>query len=70
MKLFYDRMTREYAGKDAVGSDPAEDMERSGNFARINDREAILANLRRRNACPECAAVFKRCWGDYARECG
>ena len=70
MKSFYDWMIEKYAGKDTVRGDLAEDMKRSDDFAGFNDRDVILTYLQRKNACPECVAVFKRCWRDYAREPG
>jgi len=68
MKSFYDWMIEKYAGKNTARGDMAGDMKRSGDFTRLNDRDMILTYLQGKNSCPECVALFKRCWRDYERE--
>ena len=68
---FYQWMLEMYLGKDTPRGDLAHDMKRDRSFPVTNDWKAIYRHLELRSACPQCKALFKRCWRDYekAMEC-
>jgi uncharacterized protein YozE (UPF0346 family) len=67
---FLDWMTDRYLGKDTPRGDLAHDMKRDHSFPKDNTRDSIYRHLELRYACPQCKALFKRCWRDYEKAMG
>lgn len=76
---FYEYMISRHRYKKSRAGDLAKDMERDnkldGFFSNLNEcslehqYKSIEAHLVNRHACPECLAVFKKCWKKYEQTC-
>lgn len=65
--FYYDWLLAKYFGKDSARGDLACDAHHEKDFPLTDEKDCILAYLKRKHACEECLEVFRRSFKDYEK---